>query len=328
MSPAGWVLRVASCPEVGAGHVLRCLALARVLAVQAETRFVLDPQGLHWLPRLRDAGFDAVADDGSDSGPTLAGVVVDVYDPPASLMARWRRRAGRLAQLVDGGPAAPEADLAVRQWCEPEEAESGRDLAGLDYVLIDPAYGAVAAAPVPAMAERVLVSFGYRDSPNATGRVLASLERLRRVGWSPRVTVVMGGGAPHLALVSDATARLGGRLLIDVPGLAQLTAECDLAIGAGGVSAAERAAAGRPSATLTIAEHQRPVAEMLARRGATLDLGRLSDVDDPVLDRLLLDLAGDAGRRAAMAEVGRRVVDGRGAERVAAALLALPELPR
>lgn len=317
-----WTLRVASRPQVGGGHVLRSLVLARALAAHGPVDFVLDPGGTAWGERIAEAGFAWQVERGDDA--LLPAALIDSYEP--GLAERWRARTRCLAVMHDG--AAPPAfpDLVIAPWLEGACADP-HVLAGIDYALVDPAYPAcppVAARPV---AGHVLVSFGLRDSPGATGRVLAALTRLAVRDWLPEVTVVMGAQAPHRAAVEKAVCALGprARLVVDAPGLAGLLGECDLAVGAGGVSAAERAAAGRPSLTVTIADNQRGVARLLADRGATVDMGSLAALADADLDEALWQLASDAARRTALAEAGRRAVDGEGARRVADALARLYE---
>jgi spore coat polysaccharide biosynthesis predicted glycosyltransferase SpsG len=116
-------------------------------------------------------------------------------------------------------------------------------------------------------------------------------------------------------------AALGSELVVDAPDLVAQLAQVDLAIGAGGVGLLERMAAGVPSIGLAIADNQRANLEGAAARGAVRFLGPAREVSAERLAAEIAALADDAGSRAAMTRAGRALVDGRGADRVAAALL-------
>lgn len=318
MTGRSWVIRAASHPSAGGGHISRCLPLARLLGAQ----FRLDPGGEHWISHLENLGLAAEIDDLASTDP-VDGCVVDGYGFDAATIAKWRRLARTMVFIDDKGIAPAGADVVVSPWF-PSLPETGAvQLCGLAHALVDPSFAKIPPAPASDRAGRVLVAFGRVDSVNATERVVRSLVRLGARQWTPEITVVMGAGAPHLARVQDAMTGLGsrGRLVLDLPGLQDALAECDLAIGGGGVSAVERAAAGRPSVTIIQVANQVPVAGVLAELGTTIDLGLVTDLSDGVLDDVLLAIAVDAPRRSAMAQAGRRAVDGGGAARVAKCLL-------
>jgi spore coat polysaccharide biosynthesis predicted glycosyltransferase SpsG len=89
--------------------------------------------------------------------------------------------------------------------------------------------------------------------------------------------------------------------------------EVDLAVCGGGVTLYECLAAGAPVVGACLAENQRHNLETLHRAGAIVHAVG-------ALETALSAVARDAGQRAAMRAMGRRIVDGRGAERVAAEL--------
>jgi UDP-N-acetylglucosamine:LPS N-acetylglucosamine transferase len=97
-------------------------------------------------------------------------------------------------------------------------------------------------------------------------------------------------------------------------------AGADLAIGAGGGTALERCAVGLPSIIIILADNQRELADALARAGAAFTLEQ-TDISVPALSALLGKLT--PPRLADMARKARGVTDGRGAERVAEALIRL-----
>ena len=133
-------------------------------------------------------------------------------------------------------------------------------------------------------------------------------------------TVVLSSRAPHIDVVRK---RLHGktRLLTDVPDMAELTASADLAIGASGSTAYERAVVGLPSILVTIADNQRGIARQMTEVGAALDGGSLDRGLVSRLRTLVESLLSDAGLRRRLAQAASELVDGRGALRIALAIL-------
>lgn len=172
-----------------------------------------------------------------------------------------------------------------------------------------------------------MVSFGARDSANATALALDALALAGSQGVRPRLTVAMASGAPHLMQIRRAVAGFDGRaaLRLDETDMASLLGSADLAIGAGGVSLLERMALGVPSISVVTADNQGLAIEGAARRGATIDAGAIGELSPEKLAGTIAELADDRAARAAMATRGRELVDGRGARRVAEALLGLSQ---
>jgi UDP-2,4-diacetamido-2,4,6-trideoxy-beta-L-altropyranose hydrolase len=95
----------------------------------------------------------------------------------------------------------------------------------------------------------------------------------------------------------------------------------DLVVSAGGTTVWELCCLARPAAVVAVAGNQQAAYDLLARRGAVLPVGR-----EPVHD--VGELAGRLHRAVAppgalrtVAAAAAGITDGRGAERVAAALL-------
>ncbi len=318
----GWAFRVASRPEDGGGHVARTLAIAEQMPAGLPVTFVLDAGADHWQQMLRERGYRTLSAGGA-LGSSWSGVLLDGYHFSTDKRAAWRGVAGRLAVIEDGAAHWPEADLVVR----PAGKATGREneLAGPDYALVDPAFALVERPPAPPVARKILLFFGRRDSANAMGLALAAIEEVTGDDWRPEIIAVLGADAPHRRAIAarlEAMA-LAARLVIDTNDMAGLVAAADMGLGAGGVALLERCAAGLPSLSLCVADNQRASLAMAAEAGATETLGPLERVDASTLGAALRRLAFDGAARAAMSKAARRLIDGKGAARVAGALIAL-----
>jgi spore coat polysaccharide biosynthesis predicted glycosyltransferase SpsG len=168
---------------------------------------------------------------------------------------------------------------------------------------------------------RALVALGMTDIGGVTERVVRALvPTLDDV----RLDVVLGSEAASLpALRALAAGDRRIRLWVDDAEMAALTADADIAIGAGGSSVWERAVVGLPSATVILAENQRVMIEHMADAGFTRGL----DAGAPDFEARLADawtrLVSDAALRWRLTERSADLCDGQGAGRVAEAVLKL-----
>jgi spore coat polysaccharide biosynthesis predicted glycosyltransferase SpsG len=105
--------------------------------------------------------------------------------------------------------------------------------------------------------------------------------------------------------------------------MAALTAEADLAIGAGGSSTWERCCLGLPTVLVILADNQRPNAEALEVAGAALTLEAGVPRFDDHLRAALRRLREDADLRRTMTRAAADLCDGQGAAQVALWLLAM-----
>ena len=345
--------------DIGTGHVMRCLTLARALAARGHScRFICRDLPGHMADRigaefsvtllpapvpgraLPDAPDHAAwagvpaPQDAMETRAAAADADVLVVDHYA-FDARWeiaaRRFGTRLVAIDDLADRAHACDLLVdpnlgrfpRDYdaLMPEGAER---LMGTRYALLRAEF---AAARDQALARRrgalgeILIAMGGVDRDDATGAVLRALAAADRPDRL-RVTVVMGAAAPHLAAVTAlaATMPFACELLSGVSDMAALMARADLAIGAAGGTAWERCALGLPTLMLVLADNQIDGTAALDRAGAGIALGRADDAGMPGRLAAALDQLSDPANLAAMSARAATICDARGAERVVSAI--------
>jgi spore coat polysaccharide biosynthesis predicted glycosyltransferase SpsG len=166
---------------------------------------------------------------------------------------------------------------------------------------------------------RVFISFGLSDPGGVALRVHDALRsRLQGV----EVDLALADGVeslPQLRCRAAQDPRL--HLHVDAPRVDALMAGADLAIGAGGSSTWERAALRLPTLAVIVAENQRRMITRLAQDGALLSVA-LDQPDFPEALGAAYDRLQDGALRQRLADRAAALCDGRGADRVAQALLA------
>jgi UDP-2,4-diacetamido-2,4,6-trideoxy-beta-L-altropyranose hydrolase len=302
-------------PAIGGGHVMRCLTLAEALTGMGAacafldthaTAPLLDAFATHDIERV-----DEAQDWASDW------VVLDNYRTTLAEEAGWRV-ASRLA-VIDDLARPHAADLVI-------DPSFGRDPATYAPApaLTGPAHALVrrgfadrrsdALSQRGGPARRALIAFGLTDVGGITETAVDIL--LPRAG-QVRLDVVAGSGATSLPRLR-ALARAGAiDLHIDVRDMAALSAQADVAVGAGGGSVWERAVLGLPSVVVPLADNQIAMTTLLDSYGALVsaELTDLGAAWSRVID--------DAELRRSLSERSASLCDGLGAQRVAQALMAV-----
>jgi len=340
------LLRADGDARIGLGHVMRCLALgvawraaggAALLLGAVESpavraRIAAAGLGLTRLDRPHPDPADlATTRDRlaalAAAGPPRPWLALDGY-PFDAEYHRAVRAAGARLLVIDDCAHLPAyaADVLLNQNLGAEQLpyRSGPDallLLGPQYAVLRPEFrtGAPSREPAP-VARRVLVTLGGGDDGGATRAVVEALGRARVDGLE--VTVVVGPASPREAELAAAAraSRVPVRLVRDAPNMAELMREADLAVAAGGTTAWELCALGVPSVVLVLADNQAPAAARLAALGVAVTAGPATDLVAADLGEAVVKLVFDAERRRHMSELGRLLVDGRGVDRVLAAL--------
>lgn len=317
-------IRCDASPALGGGHAMRCLTLAQALAARgADVVLLVNAAAPAVVPALAaarcivvEAGPEAARAAVSALWPTRADwLVIDHYGWGAADEAAMRAVARRLMALDDRPVRAHAVDLLL----DPTPGRTAADwaalapgaqvLAGPAFALIGPAWRAARAAPPDGPRAGVVVALGLSDTGGFAHAAAAA---------------VAADGAPVHLVGPEATASPGvtvhGRLSPEK--LAGLLASCALAVGAGGSAALERACLGVPSVMTVLADNQTDLAAGLVAAGAAV--AALPEPDG--IAAAVRELVADPARCAAMGAAGAALINGRGAARIAAALLGPGEL--
>lgn len=347
--PRTLFVRADASSGMGAGHVMRCIALAQAWMAQGG--------GIHFISRCEsDAlrhrihtegfGFTPLGEKSTDAADYLE--TLRILKQYGSKGGDWLvldgyhlddqyHRAATLTEkgimVVDDNHHLPfyQADAIlnpniygdnIRYRCHGESLL----FLGAEYALIRSEFlkwnGNRDRCQVAEKAKRIVVVLGAGDSKNVTEIVLKSLNLLPDPDLEVRVLV--GPANPNIEALRVAATDciFDVELVFNTDDMPSLLSWADLAITAAGGTCLELAFLGVPAITIITADNQERVADSFYRENIFETMGRWNDFTVSQLSDKIRCLSEDKYSRQRMRDKGRRRIDGDGAEKCVKALLA------
>jgi UDP-2,4-diacetamido-2,4,6-trideoxy-beta-L-altropyranose hydrolase len=296
-------------------------------------------QGARQQPRPDDGSPPWRLDVDSDATATIEALrranltpdwlIVDHYGADGRWEELVRPGVGRILAIDDLANRRHEADVLLDQNLQDgSDRYAGlvpprcRRLLGPRYALLRPSFAAARAARTGSNPRggAILACVGGSDPHDVLSKITAAWSRMK--GPRPALKIAVGRGSPNAARLEQTCAALPGVTLhMPATDMAALMAESELLIGTTGSISWERCCMGLPAIMGTTADNQKPNLAQLCRLRTGLSVGDWAEIDAGrlavTIERALLHptLLARMGARAA------KLVDGRGAERVAALLL-------
>ena len=340
-------IRADASTEIGAGHIMRCLALAEELKERgAEVFFICrELEGnlcaqivaqqfkLHRLPATilseKDWHLDAEQTIAActNSYSRIDWIVVDHYHLDAKWESSVRDVAHKVMVIDDLANRNHSCDALLDQnylpGCENRYAtlvpSSCHILLGSKYALLRHEFKSIRKHlefRIPGL-KKILVFFTAGDDK---GETIKAMQGIQMFGNIEQVDVVIGQSNLNNKEINQICDKLHWGLHCNINYMPKLIAQADLAIGAGGSSNWERCALGVPAIVTILADNQEPIAEALGRAGVVFNLGWSGNLKAQDYANALSTLSHD--RLKDMSEKALAIVDARGSERMADILLA------
>jgi UDP-2,4-diacetamido-2,4,6-trideoxy-beta-L-altropyranose hydrolase len=346
--------RVDASSQIGTGHFMRCLTLARALRQRGmNIRFVSRPipehlrnllnTERHEFVSLNCTSAEAPADglyhshwlgtsQQSDAQDTILKLsdrdwdwlIVDHY----SLDYRWetqlRNVARRILVIDDLADRKHDCDVLLDQNSYMDMdvryiakvPASCQLLLGSRYVLLREEFRKIRnhVRTRSGTAERLLVVFGGVDVVNYTGYVIEALVNLELTNL--HVDVVIGAQHPFRQQIVADCLKHGFSCHVQTDHMAELMARADVAIGACGFTSYEFAAMQLPAILIPVSEIQTTVVKELAKKGIAYALLPAEQHIIGDICAALKEVLGSGSLRSSMSLACRDFVDTEGTERV------------
>jgi len=338
-------IRVDAYPEIGYGHLKRCLVIAGCLRESGKEVFFLLVGDSAAAAEIRKAGFDLVEIDKTISFPeqinfielydfkNIGITIVDIAHSRAiqdsESLALYLKELTKksFTVLIDSFGIQSVRENIPKLFCNIlvspyfGEQESKQDikyteLLGVDYFVLDTPYINSSKKKIRKFANRVLITCGGSDPTSVSIKILNALNSSTK--GTLDVKVVIGPGFSSelnqsiLKLSDVSTHKVS---LIKSPN--NLSAEmgwCDIAIATSGLTKYELAATGTPAILMSIDQSHDTVNQYFAVSKSVLDLGVSGKVSDMTLIDSLWMLLENEKERSRQSLVGQNLVKGNGAQ--------------
>lgn len=312
-------IRTDSSSQIGSGHLMRCLTLAKALRQQGvEVAFISRPHPGHSIALIEQAAFQVMLLPLHPAAATRSGyqewlgctetqdaadclrqlpapcdwLIVDHYGLAADFCQAMRARCQRILVIDDLANRPHDCDLLLDQNLLPHylqrydpwlAAETPR-LLGPHYALLRDEF--YQSEPILREPGRLLVFFGGSDPFGLTRKAVEAIQQLTEVPL--HADIVIGQSHPEreqLQQLCDSSARL--QLHVQVSTMARLMRQAQLMLGAGGSTHWERCICALPALVVTVADNQVATTEYLHALGACRWLGA---ADQQTVARLKAEL--------------------------------------
>jgi UDP-2,4-diacetamido-2,4,6-trideoxy-beta-L-altropyranose hydrolase len=340
--------------QIGTGHFMRCLTLAEALKKQgAQIRFVSRGLPTHLRDMLAakgvqfaslDSETSAVVDgdlahaqwlgtsQAQDAQATIQAlsdrqwdwIAVDHY----ALDARWesalRASTKQIMAIDDLADRHHDCDVLLDQnfYADMHTRYEGRvpvhcqQLLGPGYALLRDEFRKLReqVKPRTGVVKKILVFFGGVDADNYTGLAIRALAAIGNKAL--HIDVVIGAQHPYREQIQQACVEQGFGCHVQTTRMAELMAEADLAIGAGGSASWERCCLGLPALLVALADNQIDIAKALDSAGACIYLGTKETANTLTIQRTITNLLDAHEQLKRISQRAVSLVDGIGVERV------------
>ena len=320
MSSLNCLIRTDASLEEGAGHLMRCRALAEhLLASGWEVNFA----SLHELEqqefkshKLTSSQKDAEETSDLANSTKADFLILDGYKFDASYQSRLNLNSSKLLVIDDHGYCNNHLANIVVNPTPSKLDESGvpKYLQGYEYCLLRNEFLNKRANQLNKIekVKKVLVCLGGSDKDNFTATIIESLNELGRKDLE--VTVILGAFNPNSQSLKD-LAQPNIKFKNNISNMAEEITKNDLLIIAGGTLVWEAAVLGTPALAVSIADNQTEVLKKLD--GKTLRfLGESAELFKPKLSSLLEESLNSVDSLNILAQSAYKMIDGKGRERI------------
>ena len=344
------VIRVDGSAEIGMGHIMRCLALARGIEKAGKRAdFLVRDYDRKVSEIIRHNGYNVKTIPADCSWNDDLNLTLGYSDRCRSkIIITDLGNAGNMAQpdeyrhylqgLKNSGKYLVAIDDLVKMslpadiiinphyGVEKEDygtGESSRLLLGPAYFIFRQEFidAARENREIKDKARNLLIAIGGTDPLDVVGRVVrAVVQSSETRGLNLRIVLGMDCAASKKQEMEAALKDYAGQyeLLPGSDNMAELMLWSDVTVTGGGLTKYEVAVTGTPGVVIPQYDYLIKLNEEFDRTGAVLSLGFIDIITDEAIVGAIAGLLGDAVRRREMSRKGRELVDGRGIERIIA----------
>ena len=351
------VFRVDSSIQIGAGHVMRCLTLAKELKKNGKVQFICRNRKGNLINKIESEGFKVfklnqeAAKDNIDElsaidwlGTTQEKdalecinilkkikpdwLIVDHYGIDKYWHERLDKFSKKLLVIDDLANRKYKCDILLDQnFYQDVNARYKKLVLNKCKLLLGPKYALLREEFLTKRSNlrntevtNILVYFGGSDIKNNTLKALEGIQLAKRVNL--HVNVIISPDSPYREEIKRFSKGMQNTICFDfIDNMAEMMNNSDLYIGSAGTTTWERSCMGLPSIVIGVAENQIEPMEAMHKAGMAFFLGGEENVTSTIISELLNSALSNPSVLKKMREKNLDLVDGYGASRCASEML-------
>lgn len=336
--------------NIGVGHVMRCLSIADAMKRRGEESvFVTSDDTYFALITGRGYKCEILGSDYRDYSTNGVGLkafeklicelmpcllVVDSYFVTKewfeSVSKSLCEYGGKLVYMDDYGDADWNVDAIVNYNIYATK-KSSKHISGAEYAPIREMFVGLSKRKQPLECKKILISTGGADMAHVGIGLIKRILSMDTCEY--KFDFLVGSANPDLSEIEeligkdengqDKSERI--TLFKSVSDMKSVILDCDVAISASGSTLYELCACGVPTVTYAMADNQLKGNKAFGELGLMVSVGDVRDVDDTpgMIMNAAFGLCEDYEKREEMGERMQKLIDGKGADRLAERLLGL-----
>ncbi len=329
------VFRVDTTEKIGLGHLMRCLALSEELVRRGNAcyflskidndelkngieKFDVNYQQIKYNANLQEdlkflIDFSKIND--------IDWIITDHYDTDSQYIREIKQNKFNVLSVDDTAQIHYYSDIVLNQNAGAEKLKFSSEkytkfLLGTRYAILRDELLKREKKIENNEVKKILLTFGGSDIDNFSLKILRLSELI--INEDVEFLIVVGPFNPFYNDIKEYAKETGLKVkLIKSPeNMAESYLESDMAISAGGSSCYELAYFGIPNLIITTANNQLNVARELDKQKVSIYIGKKDKMKEYKLKNKLKELITNHSLRKIMSRNGRKIVDGKGKERI------------
>jgi spore coat polysaccharide biosynthesis predicted glycosyltransferase SpsG len=241
-------------------------------------------------------------------------IVIDkLFEDPQTL--RMLHQYSKILAIDYTGANKKMIEYGVNMLYPESGISNNRSFSGLKYSILNETFASTRPIHVRKKIDSVLVLQGGSDTECFTPKIISALNNINA---DFKVTVIIG---PSFDCWSELDKVLRNnhkpiKILRNVKNMSSVMTKHDLAITGGGMTLLELTHLGIPSMVVCGAEFENETASLIQKKGCCINLGYGASVSEIKITKTAQKLLDDYHKRKSMNRIGKRLIDGKGADRV------------
>lgn len=333
------VVRVDGRPDIGMGHIQRCLALSGELKKKEAKILFISKKDEAVKKRIEQEGFELIAlknnvglaEDLKHTINTIKAhkldvVITDSYAIDEHYLTEIIKIVPLLVSIDDLAKIAFPSHIVINQNIYAKELNyrslTGKTkfLLGPEYALLREEFSNLGKRKINEEVKNILITLGGADPFNLTPKILKILDRIRQ---DFKITVVMVPFFKNISEIEKMAKEINkeAELIYDSRGMSKIMLASNLAITGGGTTLYELAATGTPTLAFCLSENQLKNIEGMAEAGTLINMGWGNNWTEKKFYEKIGELIDNHILRRRLSKSGQELVDKKGNQRAVKSIL-------